>query len=224
MAKGFSLKRLLVSGGEEDKTVTSSVPVATISKVGFGAGSVSTPVAISDKDSESIRIHLATAMESASSPGFDYLKFINAVEAQKTAIPAENVRFQVVGGTAAVMGVTSSNLIESAKGYLKVLDDEEKNFSAAAAQQLKDNVTNKEAELSGIDGEIAKIAGQIQTLTCQINTMQQNKAKLSTEVSDNKTKIDNTATNFSGMLKIFRDKINSDMEKIKTYLPTQGTK
>lgn len=221
--KGFSLKGLFVTGGDEEKASPVAEPVTTVSSSQVSAAP-SIPVAVSDKDSESIRIHLATAMESASAPGFDYLKFINAVEAQKAAIPTENVRFQVIGGTAAVMGVTTNTLIDSAKGYLKVLDDEEKKFSGAAAQQMKDNVINKETELSSIDGEIAKIASQIQALTSQINALQQSKTKLSTEISDNKTKIDRTAVNFSSMLKVFRDKITADIEKIKTYLPTQGTK
>jgi len=222
----FNLKGLFVTGGDEEKGPQVAEPVKAVqpSQLSQVSAVPSAPVMVSDKDSESIRIHLATAMESASAPGFDYLKFINAVEAQKVAVPAEGVRFQVVGSTAAVMGVTVGTLINSAKAYLKVLDEEDKKFSDAAAQQLKYNVTDKETELNGIDGEIAKVASQIQALSNQINTLQQNKTKLSSEINDNKAKIERTAVNFSNMLKAFRDKITTDIDKIKTYLTPQGTK
>jgi predicted nucleic acid-binding Zn-ribbon protein len=79
-------------------------------------------------------------------------------------------------------------------------------------------VTSREKEVTQFDGDMQAKAEQIKKLTDEINDLQQRKTTIINEVSAAKAQIEQVRNNFSATMKVFVDKINSDIDKIKQYL------
>ena len=172
---------------------------------------------VAREDAE-IKKQLADAIEQANQPGYDYFEMAKSVEAQAAIIPSEALRFQSTFAAIASMGVTPDKLIESAQFYLSVLKKKEDEFNKTVNAHMAEAVTSRENEVTKFDADMQAKAEQIKKLTDEINAMQQQKTAVINEVSASKAQIDTVKNNFSATMKVFVDRINSDIEKIKQYL------
>lgn len=170
------------------------------------------------KTDTAIAENLAGVLEAANMSGYDYFEFAKAIDALVTQIPSEQIRFQTVFTTAAVMGITKQKLIESTEHYMNVLKSEADKFSEMVAEQIKSNVTIKEESLAEIDKTIQDKAALIQQLTNEINTLTTDRATVANMVSESKIKIEQVQNDFAATLQIFVNKIAKDKEKINTYI------
>lgn len=183
----------------------------------FAATTSKMPPITSQEDAE-IKKELAAALESANQSGYDYFELAQTIEAQANIIPSEELRFQSTAATVASMGVTPNKLISSAEYYLSVLKKKEDEFNLAVNQQTAKSVTSREAEVTQFDADMQSKSEQIKKLTEEINVLQTKKTAIINEIGTSKAKIDQVRNNFSATMKIFVDRINSDIEKIKKYL------
>lgn len=184
-----------------------TVPVAT--------PTISSPIVREDAE---IKKQLVSALEQANQPGYDYFEMAKAIEAQAAFMPSESLRFQSTFATIAPLGVTPDKLIESAIFYLSVLKKKEDEFNKTVSAHMTEAVTSREDEVKQFDADMLTKSDQIRKLTEEINAMQQQKTAIINEVSTNKAQIETVKNNFSATMKFFVDRINSDIEKIKTYL------
>lgn len=192
-----------------------AVPV--IQAVAPVAAASSASAVIAREDAE-IKKQLTIALEQANQAGYDYFEFAQAIEAQASIIPAEAVRFQASYAAAATMGTTVDKLLSSAQFYLSVLKGKEDEFNKTVEQHMAEAVTSREQELTQFDGDMQAKADEIRKLTEEINALQQKKTALINEVSVSKSQIEQVKNNFSATMRVFVDKINADIEKIKQYL------
>lgn len=177
------------------------------------------------QEDQKIKEQLAAALEAANLEGYDYFEFARSVDAQAALFPSESLRYTATfTAVAAVpnMKVTVDTLVSSAEHYLSVLAKKEEEFKQALDQQTGSSVTAKEGSITAIDQNMASKAEQIQKITEEINNLQQQKTALQNEIGSAKLKIEQVKNNFYATLKLFTDKISSDINKIKTYLG--GTK
>ena len=165
-----------------------------------------------------IKEQLSAALSSANQPGYDYFEFAQAAESMISLIPAEALRYQSTFASAKVQGVTAEKLLSSAQYYLNVLKKKETEFDQALEDHTQQAVTAKMDAISKVNADMLAKAEQIRKINEEINTLQTQKTAMTNEVSDSQTKIAQTRNNFGATMKLFVDRISSDMEKIKTYL------
>jgi chromosome segregation ATPase len=153
------------------------------------------------------------------------MQFSEAVNKQLVMIPDEITRFRAALATATAMGVTPQSLVDDTSYYMGILKTEAGKFEATMASVVKNNITSKETQIKNIDDETQKKAEEIKRLTDEINELQSQKGAISNEISQQKAKVEQAHNNFGATLKVFIDKINTDLEKIKKYLltPTGGS-
>jgi hypothetical protein len=170
------------------------------------------------QEDATIKKQLADALEAANQPGYDYFEMAKSIEAQASIIPSEGLRFQSTFATVSSMGVTPEKLITSAEYYLTVLKKKEDEFNKTLEQHMSEAVTSKENETKKFDADMLAKSEQIKQLTADINTMQQQKTAILNEVSSSRAQIEQVKNNFYATMKVFVDRINSDIGKIKSYL------
>jgi len=201
------------SSKEEAKTVPATPQFAST------AQSAQTPVTtLGVQEDATIKKQLSDALEAANQPGYDYFELAKSIEAQASIIPSESLRFQSSYAVVASMGVTPDKLISSAEFYLTVLKKKEDEFNKTLEQHTSEAVTAKENEAQKFDADMLAKSEQIKQLTEEINVMQQQKTAILNEVSSSRAQIEQVKNNFYATMKIFVDRINSDIGKIKTYL------
>lgn len=165
---------------------------------------------------------LADALEQSNMPGFDYFEFVKALQAQESILPAEQLRFQAVYTMAATMGLTKEVLVNSANHYLGVLKNKETEFLTAVDSHTTTGIGGKEKTIADIDTQIQQKSEQIRKLTDEMNEAQSKKTALINEISAGKAEVERVKNNFYATLKVYTDKITSDIQKIQQYLG--GTK
>jgi chromosome segregation ATPase len=174
------------------------------------------------QEDKEIKQQLIDALEKANLPGYDYFEFIKAIDAQMSIIPSEATRFQSTFAVAATAGCNVQTLLSSAQHYLDVLKGKEQEFVTAMDKHSSDAIGGKEGQITSIDDETKKKSEEIQKLTQEINVLQEQKKTLTNEISSNKIKIETVKNNFFATLKVFTDRINNDINKIKQYLSPIG--
>lgn len=179
---------------------------------------ISIPTSVLAQEDAKIKKELADALEKANQPGYDYFELAQSIAAQASIIPSEAQRFQSTFAVVSPMGVTPDKLISSAQFYLDVLKNKENEFNKTVEQHMAEAVTGRENEAKSFDADMQAKSDQIKKLTEEINALQQQKTTIINEVSSSRAQIEQVKNNFNATMKVFVDRINSDIEKIKTYL------
>ena len=170
------------------------------------------------QEDATIKKQLAEALEAANQPGYDYFEMAKSIEAQASIIPSESLRFQSTFATISSMGITPDKLVTSAEFYLSVLKKKEDEFNKTLEQYMSTAVTSKEEGAKKFDADMLAKSEQIKQLTADINTMQQQKTAILNEISSSRAQIEQVKNNFYATMKVFVDRINADIGKIKSYL------
>jgi predicted nucleic acid-binding Zn-ribbon protein len=204
--KKFNIKSLFVQT-EEDPEEVVSTHVATSPTLTSPVMHATTSVATVDP---TISASLTKALEDANLPSYDYLEFAEAVDQQASIISDEATRFKSVAMIAKQMGATPEKLVEAANHYLNVLKGKENEF-VTAMQDSMGAVNQTEKEIQSIDVRMSELKTEMDSL------QEQKKTKID-GIAKNKEKIDQVKAGFYTTLKVFTDKITSDITKINTYL------
>jgi len=216
---GKGIMNLFFKVEDDGKTgaKTSKEAPATPVQPQFASSAPSSLPSMAQEDA-TIKKQLADALEAANQPGYDYFELAKSIEAQASIIPSESLRFQSSYAVVASMGVTPDKLITSAEFYLTVLKKKEDEFNKTLEQHTSEAVTAKENEAKKFDADMLAKSEQIKQLTDDINAMQQQKTAILNEVSSSRSQIEQVKNNFYATMKVFVDRINSDIGKIKSYL------
>lgn len=162
---------------------------------------------------------LAKVMDDNNFPGQDYYELKQALKAMENLPIAENAKFQAAYATLSTMGVSVPKLIETANKYIELLNKEKIKFGDETTAQIGLKVKAKEKDIQDLTVLNQKKSDQIQALTLEINTNQQTISKLRMEISENSVKIQNTKSNFDATHASYVNQIQSDIDKINSYLP-----
>lgn len=162
---------------------------------------------------------LTAALEQANLEGFDYFEFCQAVDTQKDLIPGEQARYLSIFRMASTtMKLTVDVLLKSAQHYLSVLKTKEDEFLKAVETHVSTEIVGKEKSVNDIDTSMQQKTEQIRKLTDEINAMQSQKTALQSEMAASKAEVEKVKINFNATLKVFVDKITTDIQKIQQYL------
>lgn len=188
------------------KPVSSPAPEVRAAAPGLGS--------VSDKFVEI----LMSALEKNNQAGFDYFEFRQALRNLAKMPMDEQTRYQSANAMAQTMGVTPATLIESAKFYINVLQNEESKFKEAHAQQRGKLIGNREEQIKTLEAAIQQKTEQIKQLTQQIEEHRHQSEQIRKEVNDNTVKIETTKADFDATFASVVGQIQDDMAKIQQYL------
>ena len=93
--------------------------------------------------------------------GFDYFEFKQSLATLSKMPLDEATQFKSAFATAATMGITKENLLQSADYYKKVLHKEKEKFDVAVKGQNNANVLKKKEELETLKKVILEKSAQI---------------------------------------------------------------
>lgn len=177
------------------------------------------------QEDQTIKEQLMNALANNNLQGYDYFEFAKAIKAQEAFIPTEALRYQsaFAAASATDTNVSVNSLVSSAMHYLTVLKNQETEFLNALENHSSNNINAKEQEALSIDDAIKEKAEMIKKITEEMNVIQQKKTQLMNEAATAKAEVEKVKNNFYATLNVVTGKINSDVDKIKSYI-TQGAK
>lgn len=208
-------------GGAQDAGSGSQHPAEMTSRPAKPSPSVQSPSSttpssggVSDKFVEV----LAAALEKSNQEGFDYFEFRQALKNLAKMSMDEQTRFQSAYAMAQTMGITSAKLVDSAKHYLGVLDEEKTRFAEAHAQQKAKLIGNREDEAKNLETAMQQKADQIKQLTKEIEQSRLQSEQIRREINDSTVKIESTKADFEATFASVVSQIQDDVAKIQQHL------
>ncbi len=198
----------------ETKSPTTAAPLPTPSPSQTPTPVVSGNAALDQRMFDSLQ----KTLEDNNPPGFDFLEFRNSLTTLVGIIPDEATRYKSAYATAATMGVTVDQLLESARFYQGLLEKERDNFTKAVNQQVDQNVTAKQKEVANLQAIIQQKSEEIARLTREIASHQDEMNNAQGVISEAETKIESTRNTFQHTMNTVLNQIQADSTNIERYL------
>lgn len=202
-------KKILSAFVEIDDDKDSTEKKSDTSSSGGTAGSGAVNYS-SAAGSEKFKQYFTTLFQEANMPGPDYFEFTKMIEAMKT-VPEEQQRYLGAFAGLSVQGLDKAKLVSSANDYLKILDNDAKNFNSTVDATINEKVQAKKTALE----EKSK---RIQDLTREITDLNNQMQLLTAEIKENEEKIKNSTGSYTAELENMKQKISNDIAKINKYI------
>ena len=161
---------------------------------------------------------LLKAIEANNKEGFDYIEFKRSVQNLQKMDMDEATVYKSAFATAQTLGATPDSLAESAQSYLDVLQNEERKFQSALANQRSKQIDGRITEMQQIEETIRTKEAKIQQLEAEIaeHRAQLNGSK--GEIEDATKKVESTGMDFMASYRNLVDQIHKDVDNIRKYL------
>lgn len=176
------------------------------------------PSSVSGNVSEKFTDILLQAMERNNQEGFDYIEYKRSLQTLEKMPMDEKTRYFSAFAAAQSMGISQQKLIESAGFYLNILQVEQKQFNAATNGQREKQVGGKENAIKSLEKSIQEKGETIAKLTQEIQQHQAEMEATKAEIQEAVVKIETTMQDFHASFSNLENQINTDVEKMKTYL------
>jgi predicted phage tail protein len=148
--------------------------------------------------------------DEANIQGPDYYEFSKMIEAM-TVIPDEKARYLAAFAGLNVQGLDKARLLSTATQYFQVLETDASNFNNTIDATLHEKVLSKKQE-------IEEKSKRIQQLSREMADLQNKIAVLQNEIKENEEKIENNSSGYQRESANMKNKIQSDIEKIKQHI------
>ena len=161
---------------------------------------------------------LLKAVDAHNKEGFDYIEFKRSLQNLKKMDMDEPTVYKSAFATAQTLGATPEGLIESANGYLGVLEEEERKFQQALANQRAKQIDGRMTRMQQMEETIRSKEAKIQQLQTEI---EEHKAKLEAsrgEIEEATKKVEATGMDFMASYRNLVDQIRKDVDNIRQYL------
>lgn len=159
---------------------------------------------------EKFKQYFDQLFKDANLPGPDYFEFAKMTEAM-ISIPDEKTRYSAAFAGLNVQGLDKQKLLQTATGYLKIIETDANNFDSTVDAALKEKVQGKQQEIEAKQKRIAEISGEITDLQNQIQVLLH-------EVKENEEKIESNTGGYKTASENMRQKILYDIERIKQHI------
>lgn len=161
---------------------------------------------------------LLSSMDTNNLEGFDYLEFKQFLKSLGEVQMEEQTKFQSAFATAQTMGATVPVLVNSAEHYLELLEGEKQKFGEAVKKQRARLLEQRQAEIQKLEQAITDKEKQIEKLTGEIAAHKKRVESEKENMSKAENKIGKTTNDFTETYATLVSQIQSDIDKIKTYL------
>lgn len=152
-------------------------------------------------------------------PGPDYQEFTDALKEMESTPMDDKTKFNAIYAGFKVQGVTKARLLETAQKYIGLIQGQVTDFSKEIDNMLSSDVVAKQKNIAQINKENEDIEKQMIALTEKKNRNTETIQKLTAEVSEQTFTLNSKKISFEAAASEFTSKVQTNMEKIKTYLP-----
>lgn len=160
--------------------------------------------------SDKFKQYFETLLKDSNMPGPDYYEFIKMVEAMHS-ITDEKIKYTTAFTGLSIQGLDKKKLLDSAAGYLQLLEKDAANFHSTVDNALQDKVIARKKEMTGISQRIQELTKEINDLTGKLELMKN-------EVKDNEAKINASSGSYAFELDNIKNTIRQDIQKINQYV------
>ncbi len=161
---------------------------------------------------------LLSALEKHNKDGFDYLEYRQSLKNLSGMEMSESTRFRSAYATAQTLGVTKEKLLDSARFYLGVLQQEYDSFGHAHAQQRQRLVDERLREQQEIEAGIQEREAQIKALQAETASGQERLLAIEDDIRSNTARIEQTRQEFEAVFLHVTEQIKVDLNSIQTHL------
>ncbi|TDB64604.1 hypothetical protein [Arundinibacter roseus] len=164
--------------------------------------------------------HFVALMEKANLPGPDYFEYKQALKSMEGLGLTEEKQFQASWGSFKAMGgvVDPTVLTTSANQYVNILTNDRTNFLKDVEKAIQDRVGSLSQEHKKLEDDNKAFAEQILALQKKIETNSTRLNQIKEEIDVQSAKITENRDSYEVTYKSFVEQIQSDLNKIKTYL------
>lgn len=162
---------------------------------------------------------LMDVLEKHNLPGFDYLEFRHVVNLSESGGSDEKTRYGSALTLAKAMGRTPDQLLEDARHYLSILQQENQNFSQNVLLSITQQIGYIEKKINEVLADINAKEAQILALQTAIKDNEKAIEALKIEASAVASQIETNKANFSASCDSVLQQIEADIFKIEKYKP-----
>lgn len=150
--------------------------------------------------------------------GFDYLRFKRSLKAMEHLPMDESTRFQSAFAAATALDVSKEELMKTAQYYIDYLNQEKGRFAQEAESRMVKKVKDREQQIVHVQEMIDKYREKVQQLQEQISTYEAKVATATTEMQEERERIDSSLKVFNSTCDLMMQDIESDLDKLSRYL------
>ena len=173
---------------------------------------------MSPQDIDKFTKHFNDVFERANIPKPDYYHFSKMMDMLESQIPDEKTRLLSVFATLTIQGLTKEQVVDTARQYMALLDQDKAQFEKAAAEKVYTDIEDRKAKVAGLEHKIADNTEMIRKLTQEITETQITIGKINTEIVQLDTKIAANKRSYSVAFQAMYNKITSDIQKLNSFL------
>ena len=130
----------------------------------------------------------------------------------------EATRYKSAYAMAQTMGATPDRLIQTANGYVSILQQEDAKFQQAAQGQVQSQIGNKKAQIDNFDQLIKQKAAQIKQLTDEMGQHRKDMEILKMDIEQASSKVAQTTADFQKTYQLLVGQIQKDINNMQQYL------
>lgn len=157
---------------------------------------------------------LHNAMDKANLPGEDYYELTKAVEAMKGIPLNEADKLKTALAALSTKGLTKGKVIDSARYYLEVLENEKRKFYTAFENKIKGSINADKKRITQLREEIKEKNSKIEELKEIIESSKARIIELEQEIQKSDEKVEGIEESFLYTYEHVINKIKSDIEKV----------
>lgn len=158
------------------------------------------------------------AIEANDLDGFDYLEYKESLQSLAKMNMNEETRYKSAFAMAQTMGATPQKLADSIDHYKNVLAKEEAKFAQALDNQRIKQIHEEEKRILQLEKNIDARKQQLEELQKQIASDEEALDKAKNGLEGAAVKINATKDSFEASYQMILGQLDTDVEKIKTYL------
>ncbi len=159
---------------------------------------------------------LHKAMDKANLPGEDYYELTKAVEAMKDIPLTENNKIKTALAALSTKGLTKGKVIDSARYYLEVLENEKRKFYTAFENKIKGSINADKKRIIKLRQAIDEKNTKIDELKTIIENSKKRIKELEDEISKSDKKVAGIEESFIYTYEHVINKIKADIEKVNS--------
>lgn len=161
---------------------------------------------------------LAQIIEKNNQPGFDYFEYRQSLINLAKLNMDEATKYKSAYAAAQAMGVTPVTLVNSAQGYLNLLNQESQKFATAEQNQRNKVIEERKNELSNLNTQIEKKKEMISQMQAEVEQMTKSLESKKNEAAGFAEKLNATKQEFEVAMKSIAGQIAEDIQKMNQYL------
>ena len=169
-------------------------------------------------EAEKFEKYFDNLFEKTNFPGPDYFEFYKTMETLEAHIADEKARISATFASLAIQGLTKKNLVDTAKKYKEIIEQDSINFENALDLKSKTELGDRVSKLKTLEQKIALSSEQIQKLTKEITESQVLMGQIKNEVLEQENKLNKNKHGYQVACHAVLNKIAIDIQKIESTL------